>query len=64
MGGYTIPTKLFQSFKIIYVDGLRIKIPLFLKVFEISIWKTGKFLLKIITGKKMKILHQINKCII
>ena len=47
MGGYTIPTKLFQSFKIIYVDGLRIKIPLFSKkVFEISIWKNWKIPVK------------------
>ena len=44
MGGYTIPTKLFQSFKIIYVDGLRIKIPLFSKKY-----------LKYLYGKNWKI---------
>ena len=44
MGGYTIPTKLFQSFKIIYADGLRIKIPLFSKKY-----------LKYLYGKNWKI---------
>ena len=57
---------------IVLVDGLTLlttPVPAIFSSFLKSIWniyteKTGKFLLKIITGKKMKILHQINKCII
>ena len=44
MGGSTVPTKLFQSFKIIYIDGLRIKIPLYSKKY-----------LKYLYGKNWKI---------
>lgn len=43
-GGYTVPSKLFQSFKIVYINGLRIKIPLFSKKY-----------LKYLYGKNWKI---------
>ena len=62
-GGYTVPTKLLNHLKL-NIEGLKIKIPYYCVNYLIYLYgKIGKFLLRIIIGKKIKILLQINKCI-
>ncbi len=38
MGGYTVPTKLFKSFKIIHINDLKIKVPFYSKKYLLYLY--------------------------